>query len=71
MCIHGNEDGKCEECYEEFKSTGIRPVALMTFGEAEKLGKTADPVAESIVERTRKEVCSTFMQRSIERHRNE
>lgn len=35
MCSHGNEDGKCEECFEVFQETGVMPKPEMTFGEAE------------------------------------
>lgn len=72
MCPHGDEDGKCGQCYDEYMATGVRPEPLGTFGEMEAKRKTElEPPEVSIVEQTRREVVAEFMARSEARHRND
>lgn len=72
MCIHGCEDGKCEQCYDDFMERGVRHEPLGTFGEMEAKRKAEqEPEKVSIGEQVRREVVAEFMARSEARHRND
>lgn len=72
MCPHGDEDGKCGLCYDEWAASGIRNDPIGTFGEieAQREAKVA-PECIDLVERTRREVVAEFMRRSEARHKND
>ena len=55
MCMHGDEAGKCDICYDVWKATGTCPPPVMTFGQYDKIRKDKlwapfDELVQSVIE---------------------
>lgn len=56
ICIHGDEDGKCSECYDDFVQRGIRHEPVGTYGQVKERDKVPAPKPLTITEEVAKNI---------------